>query len=44
MTEPVASTPSISLKVRPLEATGVAHYHERRLESLKNHPEAFASS
>jgi hypothetical protein len=44
MTKPVASAPTISLKVRRLEASDVADYRELRLESLKVHPEAFASS
>jgi RimJ/RimL family protein N-acetyltransferase len=44
MTKPVAATPTISLKVRRLEAYDVANYRELRLEGLKNHPEAFASS
>jgi RimJ/RimL family protein N-acetyltransferase len=44
MTKPVASAPTISLKVRRLEASDVADYRELRLESLKAHPEAFSSS
>ena len=44
MAKPVASAPTISLKVRRLEASDVADYRELRLESLKAHPEAFASS
>jgi RimJ/RimL family protein N-acetyltransferase len=44
MTKPAASAPAISLKVRRLEASDVADYRELRLESLKIHPEAFASS
>src|SRR5262245_25534838 len=43
MIKPVTSTP-ISLKVRRLENSDVADYRELRLEGLKNHPEAFASS
>jgi RimJ/RimL family protein N-acetyltransferase len=44
MTRRVASAPTIPLKVRRLEASDVADYRELRLESLKAHPEAFASS
>ena len=44
MTKPVASGPTISLKVRRLEASDVADYRELRLESMKVHPEAFGSS
>jgi hypothetical protein len=44
MTKPVASAPMISLKVRRLETSDVADYRDLRLESLKDHPEAFASS
>jgi hypothetical protein len=44
MTKPVASAPTILLKVRRLETSDVANYRELRLESLKGHPEAFASS
>jgi RimJ/RimL family protein N-acetyltransferase len=44
MTKPVTSAPTISLKVRRLEASDVADYRELRLESLKVHPEAFGSS
>ena len=44
MTKPVASGPTISLKVRRLEASDVADYRELRLESLKVHPEAFGAS
>jgi len=44
MTKPVASALTISLKVRRLETSDVADYRELRLESLKGHPEAFASS
>ena len=44
MNKPTASGPTISLKVRRLEASDVADYRELRLESLKVHPEAFGSS
>jgi RimJ/RimL family protein N-acetyltransferase len=44
MTKPAASTPTISIKVRRLEASDVADYRDLRLESLKVHPEAFSSS
>jgi RimJ/RimL family protein N-acetyltransferase len=44
MTKPVASGPTISLKVRRLEASDVADYRELRLESMKVHPEAFGAS
>jgi RimJ/RimL family protein N-acetyltransferase len=44
MTEPVASAPTISLKVRRLDASEAAHYRELRLEGMKGHPEAFGSS
>jgi hypothetical protein len=44
MTYAVASAPTISLKVRRLEASDVADYRELRLEGLKYHPEAFSSS
>jgi ribosomal protein S18 acetylase RimI-like enzyme len=44
MTKPVASALTISLKVRPLEASDVAEYRELRLEGLRAHPEAFASA
>jgi RimJ/RimL family protein N-acetyltransferase len=44
MAQPVASTSPILLKVRRLETSDVADYRELRLESLKGHPEAFASS
>jgi RimJ/RimL family protein N-acetyltransferase len=44
MTKPVASAPTISLKVRRLESSDVADYRELRLESLNIHPEAFGSS
>jgi RimJ/RimL family protein N-acetyltransferase len=44
MIEPVASVPTMSLKVRRLQTSDVPSYRELRLESLKNHPEAFASS
>ena len=44
MTKPVASTPAISLKVRRLDKSDVANYRKLRLEGLKGHPEAFASS
>jgi len=44
MIEPVLSAPMISLKVRHLETSEAGNYRELRLESLKGHPEAFASS
>jgi ribosomal protein S18 acetylase RimI-like enzyme len=44
MTKPVASAPTSSLKVRRLEMHDIASYCELRLEGLKGHPEAFASS
>ena len=44
MTNPVAFAPTISLKLRRLETYDVASYRELRLEGLKSHPEAFASS
>jgi RimJ/RimL family protein N-acetyltransferase len=44
MAKTVASTSTILLKVRRLETSDVADYRELRLESLKNHPDAFASS
>jgi len=44
MAKPVASGPTISLKMRRLEASDVADYRELRLESLQVHPEAFGSS
>ena len=44
MTKPIASAARISLKVRRLETSDVATYRELRLEGLKAHPEAFASS
>jgi RimJ/RimL family protein N-acetyltransferase len=44
MTKPVASGPTISLKVRRLGASDVAYYRELRLESMKVHPEAFGAS
>ena len=44
MTKPVASAPTSSLKVRRLETRDIASYRELRLEGLKGHPEAFASS
>ena len=39
-----ACTPTILLRVRRLETSDVAAYRELRLESLKDHPEAFGSS
>jgi ribosomal protein S18 acetylase RimI-like enzyme len=39
-----ASIPQKLLKVRRLEAHDVTSYRELRLEGLKSHPEAFASS
>src|ERR1700737_2363216 len=44
MTKPVASAPTSSLKLRRLEMPDIASYRELRLEGLKAHPEAFASS
>jgi GNAT superfamily N-acetyltransferase len=44
MTGPVAPARTKSLKLRRLEQQDVAAYRELRLESLKAHPEAFASS
>jgi ribosomal protein S18 acetylase RimI-like enzyme len=44
MTTSVASAPTSSLKVRRLEVHDIASYCELRLEGLKGHPEAFASS
>jgi hypothetical protein len=44
MTKPFVSTPPISLKLRRLETNDIAIYRDLRLESLKSHPEAFASS
>jgi RimJ/RimL family protein N-acetyltransferase len=44
MTKPVASTPTISLKLRRLETNDLAIYRDLRLEGLESHPEAFASS
>jgi RimJ/RimL family protein N-acetyltransferase len=44
MTKPVASTPTISLKLRRLETNDLEIYRDLRLEGLKRHPEAFASS
>ncbi len=44
MTKPAASTPTISLKLRRLETNDLAIYRDLRLEGLKTHPEAFASS
>jgi RimJ/RimL family protein N-acetyltransferase len=44
MTTPIASAQKKSLKLRRLETQDVAIYRELRLEGLKGHPEAFASS
>jgi hypothetical protein len=44
MIEPVAPAPTKPFKVRRLETHDAASYRELRLEGLKNHPEAFASS
>jgi RimJ/RimL family protein N-acetyltransferase len=44
MTKPLAAGPTVSLKVRRLEASDVADYRELRLESMKVHPEAFGAS
>ena len=44
MTKPRACAPTRSFKVRRLETDDVASYRELRLEGLKSHPEAFASS
>jgi len=44
MTKPAASGPTISLKVRRLEASDVADYRELRLEGMKAHPESFGAS
>lgn len=44
MAMPVAVPPTISLKVRRLGPRDVADYRDLRLEGLKVHPEAFASS
>jgi len=44
MTEPPFFAPTRSIKVRRLETDDVASYRELRLEGLKSHPEAFASS
>jgi RimJ/RimL family protein N-acetyltransferase len=44
MTKPVTSGPTISLKVRRLEASDVEDYRELRLESIKTHPESFGAS
>ena len=44
MTKSVASAPTSSLKLRRLEMPDIASYRELRLEGLKAHPEAFASS
>jgi hypothetical protein len=44
MTKLVASGPTISLKVRRLEASDVADYRELRLDSMKAHPESFGAS
>jgi RimJ/RimL family protein N-acetyltransferase len=44
MTNPAASTPTISLKLHRLETDDLAIYRDLRLEGLKSHPEAFASS
>jgi len=44
MTKPVASGSPILLKVRRLGTSDVADYRDLRLEGLKGHPEAFASS
>jgi hypothetical protein len=44
MTTFVASAPTSSLKLRRLEMPDIASYRELRLQGLKAHPEAFASS
>jgi hypothetical protein len=44
MTKPFSSEPTNSFKVRRLETDDVESYRELRLEGLKSHPEAFASS
>lgn len=44
MTSPLPSAPTKSLKLRRLGTDDVAIYRELRLEGLKAHPEAFASS
>jgi hypothetical protein len=44
VTKPFSSAPTSSFKVRRLETDDVANYRELRLEGLKSHPEAFASS
>ena len=44
MTKPVASGPTISLKVRRLEPRDVADYRELRLESLKSGYRVFAAA
>jgi RimJ/RimL family protein N-acetyltransferase len=44
MSKPVPFAPTNSPKVRRLETSDVEDYRDLRLEGLKNHPEAFASS
>ena len=44
MTRPVTSGPTVSLKVRRLEAGDVEEYRELRLESIRAHPESFGAS
>ncbi|WP_051334409.1 GNAT family N-acetyltransferase [Bradyrhizobium sp. Ai1a-2] len=44
MAKPIALPPTFSIKIRRLEARDTADYRDLRLEGLKAHPEAFASS
>jgi RimJ/RimL family protein N-acetyltransferase len=44
VTKPLSSAPKSSIKVRRLETDDLASFRELRLEGLKIHPEAFASS
>jgi RimJ/RimL family protein N-acetyltransferase len=44
MIKPFSSAPTSSLDVRRLGTDDVASYRDLRLEGLKSHPEAFASS
>jgi RimJ/RimL family protein N-acetyltransferase len=44
MTNPISSDPTISLRVRRLEAGDVETYRELRLESIRAHPESFGAS
>lgn len=44
MITPVIPGPTMSFKLRRLEASDLAIYRDLRLEGLRNHPEAFSSS